>query len=1469
MIVMNFQSFFARFCSVLFAIGCLFEFGNFVGANNLYAQVDLEGYSNKASSGQLYFDVQQSAVTWGQNLGVGLAVANFGNVNAGPFIVTVYISKTRNFVSNNPSVCYAIGSVTFSQGLGSLTANGTGNPNGTHGYANFTLPTSNPFGDGSTSFFVGMVVNPDHEVTESNYTNDANLGSGIDSGASAIAITAPEPTIQLSGSTLAFGNVAVDGSGGAVGSQTVTISNSGALPLTINSISTSGVPFQISSVVSNIQNLTLPGPVPTSSLGTFAFPIQINGNESWAINVTYDPTTVATHSGSLTINSNDPVHGTSTVTLGGTGIAVPHLSLLDPFAPTNDLLADYGSVVNDGTGGASSTQTFTLTNTGSGPLTISQNGISLTSTQSGVWTLVSITNSANFANSSFEYPAVGVGNSLLQPTASTWTFAGKAFIQSNGSSLGAANAPDGTQTAMLQGLPGNTLGSISQAVNFPVATTATVSFQAAQRTGFPAQPIKITVDGTQVGGLITPSSTTFQTYTTASFSVTAGSHSIQLSATDNSAEKDSFVDSVSLTSTTQGTVSLASGSKTIAANGAETWNVVVKFDPIANTSYLTSLQVLSNDPNLPTAICTLKGQGVIPMTLQVASSVNGQNDSNPLIMNFGSLHATGVQKLTGTVLLTNTGQQPLAISGLTLGSTTNFQITSITSNTQPTANLTSGGTIAPSGAETWTINLLYQPTVSGNDNTTLTILSNDPTHGTQPIALNATGLNQPGILVTTPHGGTTLPFGPVLNDGSGHHVGTQSFTVQNIGLQSLAIPANGIHLVSAPGYAVQSIVSSTQPGINLSSVTSGGGSIAANQTETWTVTVALDPTTNASYPGSLVVQDSNDPVTSSVTETLSGSGTVPSLTLNPQTGGLPTLYVQVGQVYNIAWTGVDTADTAPSATLTFSTAPTNSLPASGLTTIASIPFSTTTTSYAWRPTQAQVNQEFYIYGSLLDTGVSANSFSTQKIHVEAAGSFNLLSSLLTTSTSYAYQYIYNGKVYAGTTTLQPGQNVITITTPLAGGGNASHQITVTQTPSLLATQGYTYDELNRIKTYTNGNGITTTYTYDLSGNLLQTSAANGNVLTYSYDSLNRKTSMTDSTGTTFYDYDDLDRVTAITYSTDAVKGNSDDLVMGYQYDTANRITDITYPGGEHIQYTWDNAGRILTCNDLTTSQNSTYVYYPTTGLLNTLTRADGVVTTYGYDGMGRLNDIKHKKGSTLLAEYSYTLNSLGNATAVLTTFSDGSQKQEQYTYDGLNHLTQVIYGSTATAGPNDKTLIYTYDSVGNRLTQTTKLNGAVTQTLTYAYGSENRLLSVTDQNKVQLNSYVYDAAGNRVQKVTPSGNTYYSYDERNLLTSVVTPSDYILYAYNCLGQRVSKTIDGVTTSYIVDPSQNVFQTVQERSGGAITTSHVYGIDRLQSNPAAGTSQFYLPDRIGSVRLVTDPTGNITANSNFDAFGVKQ
>ena len=105
-----------------------------------------------------------------------------------------------------------------------------------------------------------------------------------------------------------------------------------------------------------------------------------------------------------------------------------------------------------------------------------------------------------------------------------------AGLAGNGSGFtgGNPNAPEGSQVAFLQ-----TTGTISQVVNFAEAGSYQISFSAAQRgnNGTSDEEIQVLVDGTVVG-TITPASTSYANYTTASFNLTAGSHTITFAGVD-------------------------------------------------------------------------------------------------------------------------------------------------------------------------------------------------------------------------------------------------------------------------------------------------------------------------------------------------------------------------------------------------------------------------------------------------------------------------------------------------------------------------------------------------------------------------------------------------------------------------------------------------------------------------------------------------------------------------------------------------------------------------------------------------------------------------------------------------------------------------------------------------------------------------------------------------------------------------
>ena len=577
------------------------------------------------------------------------------------------------------------------------------------------------------------------------------------------------------------------------------------------------------------------------------------------------------------------------------------------------------------------------------------------------------------------------------------------------------------------------------------------------------------------------------------------------------------------------------------------------------------------------------------------------------------------------------------------------------------------------------------------------------------------------------------------------------------------------------------------------------------------------------------------------------------------------LNVSAGSVFNFTW---QTTDLTPAATINLYL-DINNNPASGLIPIVSgLPNqmgSILNTSYVWQASATLAGTNYYVYATMTDGSSSASSFAPGQLQIDSVGTFQLLSSIEATNATYVYAYAYYGVTYTGTNQLVLGANVISVT-----NGTAIHQFIVTRVPSLAQVEAVQYNPLNQVTTITNGNGIVTTMTYDPLGRLVQRQSSNGALVTYGYDVLSRRTNMVDYTGTTFYGYDGLNRFTNVTTSASGVFGGGDNLVLSYEYDLAGQETAIVYPGGERIQYSYDSGGRIKTVNNVTRTLLFQYYYNPTNSLLNKLSRPNGIETDYAYDSMGRLTNILHQVSSTsaLVAQYGYTLDAIGKTT-LLTTTLPGSVALEQYGYDYFDRLTNVVYGNNGVIDANSLSVSYTYDGNGNRLTMTTKTNNVVTEIRTYNYGAENRLLNVINQNGLLLDTYTYDPAGNRIEKVATNYTAFYTYDERNLMTTYADQTNAFAYAYNGDAQRVSTTENGALTRYVTDPNRSLFQVVQERNGsGALTASYTFGGTRL-ATWNGGAVTYELDDRLGSIRLVTDAAGNVVQSYNYDAFGGKK
>lgn len=202
-------------------------------------------------------------------------------------------------------------------------------------------------------------------------------------------------------------------------------------------------------------------------------------------------------------------------------------------------------------------------------------------------------------------------------------------------------------------------------------------------------------------------------------------------------------------------------------------------------------------------------------------------------------------------------------------------------------------------------------------------------------------------------------------------------------------------------------------------------------------------------------------------------------------------------------------------------------------------------------------------------------------------------------------------------------------------------------------------------------------------------------------------------------------------------------------------------------------------------------------------------------------------------------------------YAQTAQFISTFTYDPLGRLINAKY-------TDGKDYSYSYDKNHNRTQQ--NINSVLTD---YAYNPNNQL---TQFNGFNLS---YDAVGNMTTKTGPSSGQSLSYDLEDNVTSVTpTSGSVIKYAYDGLGNRLSKTVGSAATRYVNDFSgalSNVL--VETNSLNTIQKYYVYGLDLISQGGSTSTSQqYFIKDGLGNVRFTTDSSGNRIKSFSYDPFG---
>ena len=398
---------------------------------------------------------------------------------------------------------------------------------------------------------------------------------------------------------------------------------------------------------------------------------------------------------------------------------------------------------------------------------------------------------------------------------------------------------------------------------------------------------------------------------------------------------------------------------------------------------------------------------------------------------------------------------------------------------------------------------------------------------------------------------------------------------------------------------------------------------------------------------------------------------------------------------------------------------------------------------------------------------------------------------------------------------------------------------------------YTYDELYRVNSLTDGKGNTTSYYYNRQGYLDSTTypgytgptpvfnsttgtwsnvAGADSVRNSSYDADGDVLTRVDGRGvTTTYAYSDPEnKLTGVSYNVGST-GVPLQPNVSLIYDGFGRLASVDN-GVTKEQYGFSSGGTVYPGYDdddnllnvqtgyyvggsISFSANVSYRYYPD-GSEAVKTVPSGNFT-YLHDAAGRITGMTNPAG-----EYSSWTYSNNNW---LSTQALGDGAATAYTYNPRGLITQILNKDSSgnvTSNFNEMA----YDSVGNR----TSLAAGETSYSNYSgsnyfsYDNRNELSEETStRNGGFTHSFAYDAAENPTEYRSTTGNTYYVDNQRSntgyafdgngnpttykgsslgfdVENRLVSDATSLTAGYDGEGKRAWKTDSTGTTYYLYD-----------------------------------------------------------------------
>ncbi|MGP3950163.1 golvesin C-terminal-like domain-containing protein [Streptomyces sp. 7N604] len=354
----------------------------------------------------------------------------------------------------------------------------------------------------------------------------------------------------------------------------------------------------------------------------------------------------------------------------------------------------------------------------------------------------------------------------------------------------------------------------------------------------------------------------------------------------------------------------------------------------------------------------------------------------------------------------------------------------------------------------------------------------------------------------------------------------------------------------------------------------------------------------------------------------------------------------------------------------------------------------------------------------------------------------------------------------------------------------------------------------------------------------------------------------------FFGHDARGNLTSVTDPKGVESDEDGDYTTTYAYDELGRLTEATDANGHATRYSdYDPVGYPRAATDAL--GNRTVTTYDVRGNVTELEEANGAKTSQTYDVFGR--PLEHRVPKDQEAgEFITTPAPEYDANDNTVTFTAPNNASTTSTYDAADQLTAEVKPKDEPDGPERK-VTYTYDKVGNRLTET-EPRGNLTDdpddfTTTTRYDELYQPVEVVNAEGHKATSK-YDDVGNLVEVTDPLKNesadpgdysSRFAYDLNHQLTkSTDAAGKFTTSVYDWDGLVTATTdAEGNRTSQLLDARGSlVEQRVPHAKDGDGGIS--YNATRYEYDEAGNQTKVVSPRGVN-----TGNPADFTAETVFD------